>query len=596
MKKIFSILSIICFSVFAVSCNNETEGPDEQKGYLKLDFETYVSTNTRAVTPLPAGYNARTLAVKITDGQGNVILETEDVANDNRFKGNIKLDPGTYTITANSAGWDGSDSGLNSPYYSGFTTVTVRAKVISPATVILTQANVKVSVKFDDSFRTNFSNVECYIHSSNEEVTMRRFTLSNTISSAYFPVGPLTFVLNVTNKSGQQYSMTKDVTDVKARDHFIINYKLAEAGYAGGVTVKVDDATQSYTFDIEVPRQSSTSLNASAANAFTTFAYLSGAVTAKTSEFSENNLSLQWKKSTDADWTSVPASQLTKGEQDSYSYKLTNLTPATEYSYRMNYNDGNTNVNSNEVSFTTETVGTIYNAGFENWYMDGKIAVCGQQGDSKYWNSSNAGAANYIGSVTTQETSFKHGGNSSAKLATASAAGKLAAASIFTGDFIGLVGIKGAKLDWGVPFNSRPSVLKGYYSYTPGSIDKGNQPSGVGAPAKGEPDECQIFCALVTELFHVANTDASGYELSTNIDWQNDPRIVAYGQMTKNTSSNGEWQAFNIPLVYHSLTKKPTHIIIVCSSSKWGDFFYGSSSSVLYLDDFSLEYGELTLQ
>lgn len=596
MKKIFSILSIICLSVFAVSCNNGAEELDEQKGYLKLDFETYVSTNTRAVTPLPASYNARTLAVKITDNKGNVVLETQDVANDSKFKGNITLNPGTYTVTANSAGWDGSDSGLNAPYYSGFTTVTVRAKVLSQATVTLTQANVKVSVKFDDSFRTYFSNVECYIHSSNEEVTMRRFTLSNTISSAYFPVTPLTFVLNVTNKSGQQYSMTREVTDVKARDHYIINYKIAEAGSVGGVTVKVDDATQSYTFDIEVPRQSSTSLNAGGANAFTTFANLTGAVTAKTSEFSESYLTLQWKKASDANWTSVPVSSLTKGDNDSYSYKLTNLTPATDYTYRMNYNDGNTNVNSNEVAFTTETMGTIYNAGFENWYMDGKIAICGQQGDSKFWNSSNAGAANYIGSVTTQETSFKHGGNSSAKLATSSAAGKLAAASLFTGDFIGLVGIKGAKLDWGVPFTSRPSALKGYYSYTPGSINKGTQPSGVGAPAKGESDECQITCVLVTELFHVANTDASGYELTTNIDWQNDPRIVAYGQMTKNTSSNGAWQEFNIPLVYHSLTKKPTHIIIVCSASKWGDYFYGSDSSVLYLDDFSLEYGEPSIQ
>lgn len=596
MKKIFSILTIICLSVVAVSCNSEMEQLDQQVGYLKLDFETLVSTNTRAVTPLPAGYNARTLAVTITDSKGNVVRETEDVANDDYFKGNIVLAPDTYTITAHSAGWDGSDSGLNSPYYSGFTTVTVKAKTRTDATVTLTQANVKVSVKFDSNFSSYFTNINCYVTSDNEDVTMRRFTPSTTVSSAYFPVGTLNFMLSVKNKAGQEYSMGREITDVKARDHFIINYKIAEAGSVGGVTVSVDDATQSYTFDIEVPRKSSTSLNASAANAFTTFAYLSGAVTAKTSEFSESNLTLQWKKSTDADWASVPASQLIKGDQDSYSYKLTSLTPGAEYIYRMNYNDGTTNVNSNEVTFTTETVGSIYNAGFENWYMDGKIAICGKQGDAKYWNSSNAGAATYIGSVTTQDTSFKHGGTSSAKLATQYAVVKLAAASIFTGDFIGLIGTKGAKLDWGVPFASRPSALKGYYSYTPGPINKGTQPSGVGAPAKNANDECQIQCALVTEQFHVANAAADGYELTTDIDWENDPRVVAYGQMTKNTSSNGAWQEFNIPLLYHSMTKKPTHLIIVCSASKWGDYFYGSDSSVLYLDDFAFEYGEPTLK
>ena len=478
MKKIFSILTIICLSVFAVSCNNEAEELEQQKGYLKLDFETLVSTNTRAVTPLPSGYNARTLHVTITDSQGNVVYESQDAANDNYFKSNILLSPDTYTITANSAGWDGSDSGFNAPYYTGSTKATIKKNTLTQATITLTQANVKVSVKFDSNFNTYFTNVNCYITSGNEEVTMRRFTPSSTISSVYFPVESLNFVLR------------------------------------------------------EVPRQSSTSLNTKTANAFTSFAYLSGAVTAKTSEFSDEYLTLQWKKSSDANWTSIPASSLTKGEQDSYSYKLSNLTPETEYVYRMNYNDGNTNVNSNETTFTTEAVATIYNAGFENWYADGKISICGNAADGKYWNSSNAGAANYIGSVTTQDTSFKHGGNSSAKLATAWAVVKLAAASLFTGDFIGLIGTKGAKLDWGVPFTSRPSALKGYYCYTPGSINRGSQPSGVGAPAKNSNDECQIFCALVTEVFHVANAEASGYQMTTEIDWANDPRVVAYGQMT----------------------------------------------------------------
>ena len=594
MKTIYSILTIICLSVFAVSCNNDAEDLEQQKGYLKLDFETFVSTNTRAVTSLPSGYDARTLHVTIADNQGTVVYESQDAANDSYLKSNITLLSGTYTITANSAGWDGSDSGIDAPYYAGSTNVTIKANTLTQATVTLTQANVKVTVKFDSNFSTYFTNVNCYITSANEEVTMRRFTPSTTTGSAYFPVDALNFTLNVTNMSGQSYSLVKDITEVKARDHFIINYKIAEAGSVGGITVKFDDSTQSYTFDVEVPRKSSTSLNAQTANAFSTFAYLTGVVIAKTSEFSDEHLTLQWKKSSDADWTSVPASSLTKGENDNYSYKLVNLTPATEYVYRINYNDGNANVNSNEATFTTEAKSTIYNAGFEDWYSVGKIDVCGKEADGKYWNSSNAGAATYIGSVTTQDTGFKHGGDSSAKLATAWAVVKLAAASLFTGDFIGLIGTKGAKLDWGVPFTSRPSALKGYYSYAPGSINRGTQPSGAGAPDKGSNDACQIFCALVTELFHVANAEADGYQMTTEIDWENDPRVVAYGQMTRNTSTNGAWQEFTIPLIYHSMTKKPTHMIIVCSASKWGDYFYGSDSSVLNLDDFSFEYGEPT--
>lgn len=593
MSKIYSIFTILCLSFLVLACSNDLE-MSQEAGYLKLELKTLVSTNNRAVNSVPNGYDAKRLAVKITNSNGDVVAETSDVDNDSKFQGNMVLEPGTYTISASSAGWDGSNSAFDAPYYVGTASATVSAKTLTKASVTLTQANVKVTVKYDDNFRACFPQASCMVTSALDEVSIQRFTYTTT-KSAYFPVAGLNFLLSVRNKDGEDYTMSKDITDVKPRDHYTINYKLADAGELGGVTVKVDDATQSYTFDIEVPRKSSTALQAQPANAWSNFADVSGEVASKTASFDAANLKIQWKKASDANWAEVPSASMTING-DKYTYRLTNLVPATEYLYRLCYNDGETEVNSNEVKFTTETQGSLYNAGFEDWYMDGKIAIAGKQGDAKYWNTSNAGAANYIGSVTTQDTGFKHGGNSSAKLASAYAVIKFAAASIFAGDFVGLVGTKGAKLDWGVPFTSRPSALKGYLSYTPGAINRGTQPSGVGAPNKNENDACQIFCALVTEQFHVANTEVSGYEMSTQIDWQNDPRIVAYGELTKNTSSNGQWESFTIPLKYHSLTRKPTHMILVCSSSKWGDYFYGSDSSVLYIDDFSFEYSNPTVK
>lgn len=572
-------------------------------GYLKLDITTLVSTYTRAME-VPQDYNPKTIAVKIKNSAGEVVKESQDATNDQDFKKTIKLEPGKYTITASSAGWDGSDSGFDVPYYTGSTEVEIKSKNLTPATLTLTQANVKVTVNFSDDFRTFFKDVECRVTSELTDVAKQYFDI-DTKKSAYFPVAPLSFKLSVTSKeSNNDHSNTWDITDVKARDHFDVTFKIAEEGTVGGVKVYVDDATQSWKIDVEVPRKSSTQLEVNAAKPFATYAYLSGAVAAKDSNFDESKLKLQWKKSSDSDesWTSILASTLTKveveGKEIAYKYKLTGLNPNTEYEYRLYYDDTSNATSKVETftTFATEPQEQIYNSGFENWYMDGKIAICGKEGDDKYWNSSNKGAANYIGSVTTQDTSFKHGGSSSAKLASAWASIKLAAASLFTGDFIGLIGIKGAKLDWGVPFTSRPSALKGYYSYTPGSINRGTQPSGVGAPASGSNDECQIQCALVTEQFHVANANADGYELTTSINWETDQRVIAYGQITKNTSSNGAWEELYIPLVYHTWTTLPTHMIIVCSSSKWGDYFYGSDSSVLYLDDFSFEYGEPTVR
>lgn len=597
MKKIFSIISLLCATFFVASCTSDVEVAEQGEGYLKLQLETIVSTFTRA--DVPAGYNAKKLYVAIQDENGQVAkdaagvsLETDDWDNSETLKGNIKLAEGTYTIVAHSANWDGSNSAFDAPYYAGSATATIKRNTLNTASVTCTLANVKVTVNFDDNFKKYFESAKAEVTSAMTGVTARTFVMGQTTGSAYFPVADLSLKVTVNNDATK--TQTNEVKDVKARDHIIVNYSVGDpVGNQGKITVYTDDATQTYTYNILIPRKNLTNVEAKNVTPWSTFAELSGKASLEKNDF--NNVVLQWKKQADSDWTTVANDALTI-DKGNVSYKLKGLAPSTAYSYRFVYDNGTDEaINSNEVNFTTEAQTTLYNGGFEKWYTDpnnSKIAICGSASDGKYWNSSNSGAATFIGSVTTQDTGFKHGGNSSAKLATDWAVVKLAAASLFTGDFIGLIGSKGAKLDWGVPFTSRPTALKGYYSYVPGSINRGSQPSGVGAPDKGSNDECQIFCALVTEQFHVANAEASGYEMTTEIDWENDPRVVAYGQMTQSTSSNGAWQELNIPLEYHSLTKKPTHLIIVCSASKYGDYFYGSDSSVLNLDDFELVYGD----
>ena len=47
---------------------------------------------------------------------------------------------------------------------------------------------------------------------------------------------------------------------------------------------------------------------------------------------------------------------------------------------------------------------------------------------------------------------------------------------------------------------------------------------------------------------------------------------------------------FDIPLKYNATNKVPTHILIVCTASKYGDFFTGGASSTLVVDNFALEW------
>ena len=69
----------------------------------------------------------------------------------------------------------------------------------------------------------------------------------------------------------------------------------------------------------------------------------------------------------------------------------------------------------------------------------------------------------------------------------------------------------------------------------------------------------------------------------------NDPHIIAYGSL-QNGSQVAEYTPFEIELEYRSTSRKPTYIICVASSSKYGDYFTGGSGSLLVVDEFSLDY------
>lgn len=585
MKKIYAFLSVLCAAFIVMSCSNNDVEVEEELGYLKLEVNTLVSTHTRAV---PAGYNAKTLHVELRNADGSIALQTDDFENDANFKGNLTLAPGTYTIVAHSANWDGSDSGFGIPYYAGSTTVTVEAKKLVKATVTCTLANVKVTVNFDNSFIEAFKSAMAIVTSDVSNVAPVTFVMKQTVGSAYFPVGALNFMISVTNNSDQTFVQNNKIEDVKARDHIIITYKVAEAGKQGGVTVYTDDAAQTYTYEVEVPRKSSTSLQAFTANAWARYAELSGKVTAKTSTFEPDKVVLQWKTRTADEWTTVPNSALTNNGDD-YTCKLSGLTPETAYTYRFVY-DSDAPVNSNEINFTTEAATPLTNGGFENWHKDGNVWYPNANGTS-FWDTSNPGSAGLMGenyNVTTSATSPVHSGAYSAKLQSMYVIIKFAAASMYTGTFGSLNGTSSAKLNWGVPFTSRPSALHGYISYSPGAINRGSQPSGVGAPASGSNDVAQIRFALLTEALHVDNGDMSSFPA-----WDgSDSRVIAYGEYEQNTSDNGAWREITIPLTYYNTTRKPTHVLIVFSASKFGDYFYGSDSSCMYLDDFDFIYGE----
>ncbi len=599
MKKIQYIFSLVIMAVAMVSCSQDLDVEDKQ-GYLALSIQSLSSTNTPDAgsrAALPDNYNAKQLSVTIKDQGGQVVKSTDDFANDPAFQGKITLTAGSYIIEAHSANWDGSSSAFSAPYYYGSTTVTVEARTYKTVNITCTQANVKLTVNYDESIKSNFNSATTTITSSLPAVDPVAFIMNETTQSGYIPSGDFEAKWEMINHAGVANSQSKAFTDVQPRDHYIFNFKLADEGTLGGnekpgINVEVDESIRTYTYTFEVPRKSATQVVARSANAWSTFAMLNGAVTAKTATFNPSNLSIQWRQTGTEAWNDMANSDLTVDASDNISATLKGLSPNTSYEYRVFYEDGEADVTSSPMTFTTEQQVALYNGGFENWSKNGNIVYANGSGTS-YWDSSNPGSTldGLMGNnnLTTEITSPIHGGSKAAKLESKSIVGKFAAASLYIGKFGELLGTSGAKLDWGTPFTSRPTALKGWMQYAPKSVSSASSSAPADAPAEGETDQCGMFCALVTEVLHIDNTN-----LSTIPNWQTDERVVAYGElpMEQNVHSNGQWKEVNIPLVYRDLTKKPTHLVVVFSSSKYGDYFHGGAGSTLYVDDFSLEYGD----
>ena len=601
MKKIYSLLTILLAAVFCFSCQSNETVSDE--GCLRILAET-----TGITSRVIEGYNPKQLAVQIVNASGVTVESTDDFSEWETAGKTFRLAPGTYTIKAASYGFDGSESGFDVPYYAGSVQATVKAGTTTVANLTCTLANVKVSVEFDETFKTAFKSANAVVKSAVSGVASQTFVMGETTKAAYFPVGNLTSTITVVNKLDKTYSAENVVDNVKARDWVKFVYKAKETG-TGGVKVDIADNGHKYTFTFDVTMEDNKSIDdltmvMNDANSFATCAYVEGSITAKKGEgvVDPAKMFIEYKKASASEWTSVAA---TVNGTDAYKATLTGLTAETAYQYRMAYRDGDTNFESEAKSFTTEAATALINGNMNDWYKSGKTwYACSESyfstNGSSFWDSSNPGTTTGAGALVNKNptqgnaTTVHTAGGKSAELksqyASAFGIGKFAAASLYTGKFNKLQGADGAVIDFGQPFTARPTQLHGYFQYTSAKINYVGKDTPASANiVKNQTDDiCSIYIALTTEVKTVDNT-----VVSTFVNWETDPAVVAYGELPASdcVTTNG-WKEFTIDLKYHNLTAKPTHIIIVCSSSKYGDYFTGGDGSIMYVDDLSLVYGE----
>ena len=66
--------------------------------------------------------------------------------------------------------------------------------------------------------------------------------------------------------------------------------------------------------------------------------------------------------------------------------------------------------------------------------------------------------------------------------------------------------------------------------------------------------------------------------------------LPLYIKLYDDSNPAKDWIQMTIPLEYSSLTTYPTHIIISCAASMYGDYFTGYDNSKLWLDGMELLY------
>lgn len=280
-------------------------------------------------------------------------------------------------------------------------------------------------------------------------------------------------------------------------------------------------------------------------------------------------------------WTRVPAEWITTSG-GSFSARIIHLQPQTEYAVRA-YSDEEY---TPESVITTGAEVQVPNSDFENWWLDGKIWCPWAQDGEPYWGTGNKGAATLGTSNTVPTEDTPSGTGQAAKLETrfvgVGSLGKLAAGNIFTGAYLRTEGTNGV-LSMGRPYTQCPTKLRGWFKYNMCDISHTNSEM---ADLKGRPDTCIVWIALIDseEPFEVRTKPSDRHLFDPN-----GPEVVAYGHIQYGHSVE-QYTQFEVEFEYKSTRRVPSYIIMTASASKYGDYFTGGNGSVMYVDDFKLEY------
>ncbi len=587
MKKIITYIALGLAVVFgATSCNQENT-PAEGKGELSL--KVMFNDQTRAT----AEELAADCTINIYNSEG--LIRT--------YKG-IDALPATMWLTTGEYRCDvlaGTESAASftEKSYKGSKAFTISAGATTAISVECRINNVIAAVAFDATIADQFSSYEAVV--GGELTDDKALTFNNsTASTGYFTlakgVTALQWQFSGTHVKYGAFTKTGSIEGVEKGKKYTLTFTYTKGTPEGNLVF--DIAVVKTTEDIEdniIFEADPTGVAAVGKwDVWATHATLKANVSE--SEFGSEGIAIQVRAAGSEDWTIIDA---TKKGDNLFSVVAAGLTPETTYEYQLVVNG---EAVGSSKTFKTDYIATIPNAGMEDWNSDEGWPMPYATGGTAWWGNGNK-AADMAGLVISESDASTYAeGTKSAKLSGKQikilSIDKVAPGNLFSGSFVATVGTKGGKVNFGRPFTARPSAMKVAYKYTCGAIthDEGGPSNDPTPHAVGDPDRCHVYVALGDWDYKTFGGSAESpvqvntTDVSTLFDPNNDA-VIAYGELVKGeTVSN--WTEEVIRLKYKDTERRPTHIIISCSSSKLGDYLTGSYNSVLWVDDFELIYDE----
>lgn len=589
MNKV-KYLTILFVGVIMCSCCRENVIPD---GYGYMTAAVTRDNSTIDVTTKADENTDSEITFKLDVCNGTELVQT--IADHKTLSSNpLQLKTANYTVRASNR--DEVAAIFDSPRYAGETAIEIKPNTTVNASIKCSLSDVLVTPTFTEDFTTKLKSYKLVVSNGLEGGSLI-WTPADAGKVGYFKISDkLDWVLTITNNANKSFDIKGSYTSVKAKQKYAMSFKLAEdvkgdTG-AGNFKVVLDDSVNDKSFDYSLDFTTAEA-EMKTANVWALFADLTG-------EYKVDNapagLGFEYCKTGSDNWNSFDGEVTVDEANKTFSARVTGLNPETKYSFRAKSAKES---GKRLYNVETESIGTVYNMSFDDWWMKKNVPMPNSGKDVTVWDTANPGSklANVF-PTTAEEThvAVTGEGKKAARLESKEVVslGILAAGNIYTGKFVSIAGA-GAKLDWGVPFTSRPLAMKGYFDYRPEIINKYFD----GKPEmKGAVDICQIQVFLTDwEGQFRINTDERVF-----VDVDNDPNIIAYGKIESNVNTSTKdnlvngYEPFTIRLDYRDLTRKPTMIVIVAAASKYGDYFTGGLGSTLYVDEFSFVYDPSELE